>query len=134
MNAGIQMRHVTNPYIGTWLAIEKRKTELARKAEPTIEQVIEAVLSVTGAPREAVMCNKNRFKNIVLSRRMIWKIVVDNTRGLTYKFIGDYFGGYDHTSVIQGKDDIANRIQREEHVSDIYDKAMKHLGLKIDIN
>ena len=82
------------------------------RAQPTLDEVMEAVLNYYKNVDRAQMLSQSRERAIALPRQVAMYIMREDT-GSSLPRIGDYLGGRDHTTVMHGCEKIAEELKQE---------------------
>ena len=120
MNRAI-IEQVTNPYIGVFLASSHNLSN------PKIQEIVNAVIRITKVSRDDLFARRDRRNNVVMARGFAYKIIRQYIPLMSLKQIGEYFNGYDHTTIIHNLASVSNRIETEYVVSELYEKVLNEI-------
>jgi chromosomal replication initiation ATPase DnaA len=101
-----------------------------------IERVIDRVSYYTGVSKDKI-CNKDRpsrVRYIVQARSLCWLIIAEKHKEITLKAVGEYFGGFHHTTVLSAKQTIKNYIDTDPEVKTLYQSIRLSLQMPEFIN
>lgn len=89
-----------------------------------IQRACIAVCAAFKIDREALNKDRSRKRSLCIGRQIVWKIIRDNDKDITLKSLGEYFGGFDHTSVLHGITSINNAMLTDESLVTRYEVAV----------
>lgn len=81
------------------------------------------------------LAQKTRKREVVLVRQIVMHIMKNVKSGraeITLKWIGEKFGGFDHTTVIHSCNAVDNSLQTDDEYRRMYDKILDEVRIRIN--
>ncbi len=108
------LSEIKNPYIG--VAFAKSLVVL-----PDVDRIIQVVCQAYKLEREDLQHETGKYVRYSMPRMMCWALIKDYY-GNTYSLreIGRWFGGYDHSSILNGINKIKGYVEVDPEVTEAY--------------
>lgn len=91
---------------------------------PKIKRAFDAVCASFGISPDRLKTDHSRKRDVCMCRHAVWKIVRDDDPHISLKTLGEYFGKFDHTTVIHGIGSISNAMLTDEVLVKKYTTAV----------
>lgn len=92
---------------------------------PKIQRAFESVCSAFSISKEVLKNDNSRKRNLCMCRQAVWKIVKEDDPHVTLKSLGEFFGRFDHTTVIYGIQSLTNAMLTDEALVKKYKVAFE---------
>lgn len=91
---------------------------------PKIQRAFDAVCTSFGVDKNLLKKDKSRKRQPCMCRHAVWKMIREDDPHITLNTLSDFFGGFDHSTVVHGINSVTNAMLTDDVLVKKYNKAL----------